>query len=131
MVLVSGIEARLIEAEAALRAGNAPAWLATLNTLRSSAIAPAMAPLTDPGTADGRINLLFSERAYWLFLAGHRLGDLRRLIRQYGRAANTLFPVGPYKFGGNFGEDFVVPIDQSEFIYNPYLNGKACLDRNP
>ena len=31
------------------------------------------------------MDLLFSERAFWMFATGHRLGDMRRLIRQYGR----------------------------------------------
>jgi len=46
-----------------------------------------LAALTDPGTAEARVDLLFRERAFWFFLTGHRQGDLRRLIRQYGRFA--------------------------------------------
>ena len=35
----------------------------------------------DPGTPDGEQKLLFHERAFWLYLTGHRLGDMRRLMR--------------------------------------------------
>ena len=44
---------------------------------------PGVTPLTDPGDAKGRVALLFQERAEWLYLTGHRQGDLRRLLRQY------------------------------------------------
>jgi hypothetical protein len=56
----------------------------------------ALPALTDPGSADARVNLLFQERAFWMYLTGHRLGDLRRLVRQYGRGAETVFPTGNY-----------------------------------
>ena len=130
-ILANGIEARLVEAEAALRAGDATTWLAKLNDLRANATSPAMTPLTDPVNAAARVDLQFRERAFWLFLTGHRFGDMRRLVRHYGRAANTVFPTGPYKFGGNFGTDIQLPIDVAEVSNNPLMGGKACLDRNP
>jgi hypothetical protein len=95
------------------------------------------ANLTDPGATDARVDLLFKERAYALFLTGHRLGDLRRLVRQYGRTAASVFPVGPYGFdpatprganaGGSYGTEvnFPVPSDEEN---NPNFSG--CLDRN-
>ena len=79
-ILTTGAEARLIEAEAALASGDVATWLGKLNTLRATAITPAMSPLTDPGSTDARVDLLFRERAFWLFLTGHRFGDLRRLM---------------------------------------------------
>jgi hypothetical protein len=124
--LATGIEARLIEAEAALQANN-PTWLTILNTLRASAISPAMAPLTDPGSAAARVDLLFRERAFWLFGTGHRLGDLRRLIRQYGRQAETVFPTGVYRQGRLYGPEVTVGIIRSTESRNPYYQG--CLDR--
>ena len=130
-ILANGIEARLIEAEAALRAGDPTTWLAKLNDLRANATTPAMAPLVDPVTAAARVDLQFRERAFWLFLSGHRFGDMRRLVRYYGRAANTVFPVGPYKFGGSFGTDIQLPVDVAEVSNNPLMGGKACIDRNP
>jgi starch-binding outer membrane protein, SusD/RagB family len=62
----NGVEARLIEAEAQLRA-NGP-WLATLNALRTRVTG--LAPLADPGTPAARQDLLFRERALWLFGTG-------------------------------------------------------------
>ncbi|MEP7383592.1 MAG: hypothetical protein ABI910_18045 [Gemmatimonadota bacterium] len=129
-IVTNGVEARLIEAEAALKAGDAN-WLVILNNLRATATAPSMAPLADPGTPAARVDLLFRERAFWLYLTGHRFGDMRRLMRQYGRAYNTVFPVGPYKFGGDFGTDLQFPIDAAEVSSNPLMNNTVCLDRNP
>ena len=132
--MASGIEARLIEAEAALQANRNDAnptgtgWLGILNSLRATAITPAMAPLADPGSFDARVNLLFRERAFWLFATGHRMGDLRRLLRQYGRAENATWPTGPYKAGVNYGTDVVFILTLSEQS-NPA--GRECMNRNP
>jgi len=129
VTIVSGIEARLIEAEAAQAAGNPGAAIAALNAARATV--PGLAPLADPGTDPARVDLIFRERAFWMFSTGHRLGDMRRLIRQYGRAADTVFPVGPWHKGGNYGTDVNVPIPQAE-VNNPNLpaSGQTCLDRN-
>jgi hypothetical protein len=127
IVIASGIEARLIEAEAALQAGGGN-WLSILNDLRATAIDPPMEPLMDPGTQDARVDLLFSERAFWLFGTGHRMGDLRRLLRQYGRSQNDTYPVGHYKGPQNYGTDVVFILTLSEQS-NP--EGFTCLDRNP
>jgi hypothetical protein len=153
ITVASGIEARLIEAEAALHSGNA-AWLTTLNVLRtdgSFTTAPssdpdsvevidttwnagtggvaALRPLTDPGSDSARVTMLFNERAYWLFLTGRRQGDLRRLVRNYGRNPQTLYPIGPYPLGGmlpEYGGDVTVQIPHTEFV-NPLYRG--CLSR--
>lgn len=101
MAIANGIEARLIEAEAALHANDA-SWLTILNDLRARSITPAMTPLADPGNADARLDLLFRERAFWLFGTGHRLGDLRRLVRHHGRSAESVFPTGSYHLGGRY-----------------------------
>ena len=124
VTVANGTEARLIEAEASLRAGNFGAALTTLNTLRAGG---GLAALADPGTAATRENLLFRERAYWLWLTSHRLGDMRRLVRQYGRNSETVFPTGPFFKGGVYGPDvnFPIPFDETN---NP--NFTACLDRN-
>lgn len=130
-IVANGVEARLIEAEAALKGGNASGALGILNQLRAAAITPALPPLSLQGTPAAQVDQLFRERAFWLFLTGHRFGDMRRLVRQYGRAANTVFPVGPYKFGGNFGTDVQLPMDLAEISNNPLMNNKGCIDRNP
>lgn len=146
VALTHGIDARLIEAEAALAAGNPAQMLTILNTLRATPIqitAPSpqasgthpgwttrvMAPLADPGTTAGRVALLFREKAFWQFGRGHRLGDLRRLIRDYGRAADgsDTFPVGQHFKGGVYGVDVNLPVTTSEQIGNP--NFAACIDR--
>jgi hypothetical protein len=128
VTIVSGIEARMIEAEAQLRAGSAPASLATLNAARTTVTG--LAPLTDPGTDAGRVNQLFRERAFWLFSRGHRVGDLRRLIRQYSRPAETVFPTGTWhKNDAKYGGDVSIPVPSAE-QNNPNV-GKAdiCIDR--
>ncbi|MDH3208384.1 MAG: hypothetical protein OEO79_17415 [Gemmatimonadota bacterium] len=108
----SGIEARMIEAEAQLDAGDFGGWLITLNDARATLT---MAPLSDPGTADARVDLMFRERAFWLFNTGHRLGDLRRLVRQYGRDPLTVYPVGAYhKDNLTRGSDLSIVIPANE-----------------
>ena len=124
--VVTGAEARLIEAEANLRVGGATTWLATLNTLRGTAV-PALAALVDPGTAATREDLVFRERAYWLWLTSHRLGDMRRLVRQLGRPVNTVYPTGAYFKGGLYGSDVNFPIPFDELNNEKF---KECTDRN-
>ena len=124
VVLASGIEARLIEAEAAYRSGSPGQGLTILNALRALV---GLGSLTDPGTQAARVDQLFRERAFWLWGTSHRLGDMRRLIRQYGRAASSVFPTGEYHKGGNYGTDVNIPISSDE-RNNPKFTG--CLDRN-
>jgi len=151
--LASGVEARLIEAEAALQAGDAATMINTLNTLRANVVTllsilypdqkqtfpppgtggtVQLAPLSDPGAglsaADAfvaRRSLLFQERALWLYNTGHRLGDLRRLVRNYGLPSNTVFPSGPHFRGGSYGNDvnFPPPFQENN---NPQYDPAAC-----
>ncbi len=133
--LGGGIEARLIEAEAALQRGDYSTWISKLNELRAD-VSGLMAarfegydsfvpgpnnpttelpPLTDPGSEAARVDLMFQERAFWLYTTGHRLGDLRRLIRQYNRTEDEVFPTGPYhKSGLEYGNDVAFPIPFDE-----------------
>jgi len=140
VAIVTGVEARLIEAEALLQAQEAAGWLAVLNGLRADPAvgaargiqADALPALADPGTAADRENLHFRERAFWLFSTGHRLGDLRRLVRQYGRLPETVFPTGMFFKGGTYGTDVNFPIPQAE-ENNPAVDavgGGVCIDRN-
>jgi starch-binding outer membrane protein, SusD/RagB family len=147
MAAVNGLDARLVEAEAALAAGNPAGMISILNTLRATTIvlvapspnasgthpgltytANALPPLTDPGTADARINLLFREKALWTFSRGQRLGDMRRLIRQYKRTPDQVFPIGSHYRGGVYGADVNLPITTGESNGNPNFTG--CTDRN-
>lgn len=136
--VATGIEARLIEAEAQLKAGNA-AWITTLNTLRTTpqkygavqTTATSLAPLVDPspgqfGTA-AQVDMLFRERAFWMYLTAHRLGDMRRLIRQYGRTQDKVFPSGSYFKGGTYGSDVTLVPSQTE-TNNPHWT--ACADKS-
>ena len=65
------------------------------------------------------------------------LGDLRRLVRQYGRSADAVFPGGgakPYIINGNnkggtFGNEYNPPISFDE-QNNPLAAG-GCINRDP
>ena len=130
--LVTGIDARLIEAEAKLQANDVPGMMAILNALRTSPqtlgklAVPAMATLATPATRDGAIDLFFREKAFWVFGRGQRLGDLRRLVRQYGRTQDQVFPIGNYYKSGTYGTDVNLPVTDNE-LTNP--NFKGCIDR--
>ena len=87
--------------------------------------AGSLAPLTLQDTPAAQVDQLFKERAYWLFLTSHRLGDLRRLVRQYGRTVNSVFPNGAYFKGGTYGTDVNVPVPFSE-QNNPNYTPGAC-----
>jgi hypothetical protein len=123
-VLASGVEARLIEAEAALQANNTGLFLTRINNLRTAA---GVGSVALPTTLPLQVDLLFRERAFWLYLTGHRLGDLRRLIRQYGRVQDAVFPTGAYHKGGAYGSDVNFPVSSDE-RNNP--NFESCLDRS-
>ncbi len=73
---------------------------------------------------------LFRERGFTLFGRGTRTGDMRRLIRQYGRSTETVFPSGTWHKGGNYGTDVNFPIPFVE-TNNPNAGAGICLDRNP
>jgi hypothetical protein len=150
VTVATGVEARMIEAEAAYQGGDSTSvFLAKLNEPRAnpaertyfdpqpvSTDAPPIGTLrnltlADETAAGGAVNLLFAERARWLWLTAHRLGDLRRLVRQYNRPADAVFPTGPYFKPTNFttyGTDvnFPVPVTEKN---NP--NFTSCIDRLP
>jgi len=118
ILVSSGIEARLIEAEAAINAGDG-SWLTAVNTLRETV---GLGDLSDPGSRAARIDLLYRERAFWLYLTGRRLGDMRRLVNNYGRDPNTVFPIGPTGNGANYGTSTAIPfIFATEKSQNPYI----------
>jgi len=96
IVLASGVEARLIEAEAALRNNDIATFVARHNTLRATmtGLAPLNLVTVTAMTQAQRVDLHFQERGFWLYLTGQRLSDMRRLVRQYGRGAETVFPTG-------------------------------------
>lgn len=120
--LASSLEARLIEAEAALDMGASDAYLSILNDLRAGL---GLDALSDPGDATSRVDQFFEERAYFLWLTGHRLSDLRRLIRQYGRDQADIFPTGTTPYGLPYGSDVSMPVPFEE-VNNPNYTG--CVD---
>ncbi len=142
--LATGVEARLVEAEAALQANQPGTWAGDLNGLRADSADTKVVfqgPLTLDSTATAsqaeRVDVMFRERAFWLYGTGTRLGDLRRLIRQYGRDQSTVFPVGPYPNGSdphlpsplpNYGTDvnLTLPTPASGYT-DPNPAYKGCL----
>ena len=131
--VVSGLDARLIEAEAALNGSDLTGMTAILNALRAAppALSPtytpaAMAPLAVPASKALATTLYFREKAFWTFGRGQRLGDLRRLVRIYGRTQDQVFPTGTFFKGGTYGTDVNFPATVAEY-YNP--NYKGCTDR--
>jgi hypothetical protein len=124
ILVASGIEARLIEAEAKLQAGDASGSLASLNSLRASvSLSATLAPLALQPDTKSRVDQLFRERAFWLFASGHRQGDLRRLVRQYGRPPESVFPTGQARTSVFYGP-MVVFVPDGTQINNPAY--KAC-----
>ena len=143
--LATGVEARLIEAEAALAAGQPAEMIDILNDLRADvgslmetmfedyeiALAETettretLDPLADPGTEAARVDLLFRERAFWLYMTGHRLGDLRRLVRDYGRTQEQVFPVGVWSGSNAYGDDVSLPLSFDE-QNNPNWTTEMC-----
>ena len=132
--IVSGIDARLIEAEARLKAQDIPGMMSILNALRASPqnlgprtteVLPPLA--TTPATQAEAIDLYFREKAFWTFSRGQRLPDLQRLIRQYGRTEDQVFPKGTFFKGGQYETDVNFPVTVDE-LNNP--NFKACANRN-
>lgn len=129
-IVADAIEARLIQSEVALKNGNTAAWLTLLNQLRKTAAVPGQTvipidTLVDPGSDTARVSLTFQERAYWLYLTGHRQGDLRRLIRQYNRRQDQVYPTGPYFVpgaGSRYGSEVTAPIPGAEYA-NPLFHG--------
>jgi hypothetical protein len=144
--LASALEATLISAEADLRAGNVPSWASKLNALRAAsgltqkfydtvATSPAVVidtiirPLPQL-TADSttlapdslRVEVHFRERAFWLWLTGTRLGDLRRLLRQYNGGQWGTHNDFPQNEPGT-DIRFPVPVGETN---NPHFH--QCLD---
>jgi hypothetical protein len=121
--LATGIEARLIEAEAALQDDDRPAFFGIHTTLRGTI---GLSSLQDTGQSDDElVDLHFAERAYWLWLTSHRLGDLRRLVRQYGRPVGSVFPIGPTELGSSRGNHVTLRVPFSE-TNNPNYDPTSC-----
>jgi starch-binding outer membrane protein, SusD/RagB family len=75
------------------------------------------------------VDLIFRERAFWLFSTGHRVGDLRRLIKFYQRSAESVFPTGEWHKGGPYGPDVNFPVPQAEETNPNVIPNNTCTDR--
>jgi starch-binding outer membrane protein, SusD/RagB family len=117
--VANGVEARLIEAEAALQRGDLVTFAQRHTELRARIGLGAVS--VDGLSEADLVDLHFQERAYWMWLTAHRLGDMRRLIRQYGRDQTTVFP----QKGAGTDVNFPVPVDE---LNNPLFSG--CFDRD-
>jgi hypothetical protein len=128
VLMASGIEARLIEAESALQNSARTSFFSTHNAIRQTL---GLSPLVDTGQSiSALVDLHFQERALWLYSTGHRLGDLRRLVRQYGRNASTVFPSGTHHKGTAYGDNVNFPIPvQEDNNPNTAPLAQGCLDR--
>jgi hypothetical protein len=95
--LVSGLDARLLEAEVQMKKGNigtgAGQMTGILNSLRGTTIqlsrevayaAGALPALPAPANQTAAVRLFFREKAFWTWGRGQRVADLRRMIRQWG-----------------------------------------------
>jgi hypothetical protein len=134
---LSGIDARLIEAEAKLQANDIAGMMLIVNALRTSPQTlgtfdvAAMAALPTPATQADAIDLFFREKALWQFQRGYRMDDLRRLVRQYGRAQDAVFPSGDFTSSGapagQYGSQVAFPVPDYEKNYRNFL---GCIDTN-
>ena len=146
--LASGVEAALIQAEAQYQSGQYTTMLASLNALRANAVSliPTLfpqqqqtfgsdtlgqLPASAAANASTALATLFAERAYWLYLTGHRQGDLRRLARApYSLPTNQVFPSGAFFRTGSYGNDVAYPLPYQE-ANNPNFNAAACSTTTP
>jgi hypothetical protein len=133
---LSGIDARLIEAEAQLNAGSISGVMTILNALRASPQVigvfkvPAMAALPTPPDLPSTTAVFFREKALWQYGRGYRMDDLRRLVRQYGFDQSQVFPAGNFTRNGTpsgqFGTQVAFPVPDYEKLTNP--NSHGCID---
>ena len=132
--VVTGIDARLIEAEGKLQGNDVNGMMTILNALRTAPQTlgafkvAAMAALPTPA-ASSAPDVFFREKALWQYQRGMRMGDLRRLVRQYGRTQDNVFPNGNFTRNGGpsgtYGTEVAFPVPDAEKA-NPNFTG--CLD---
>lgn len=144
IAVASITEAKLMEAEISLSAG-LNNWIDILNSIRTDGSfrvthegdtvwnrgtggVENLPPLSRPTNHTGSVDLIFRERAFWLYLTGHRQGDMRRLIRQYEIDSELVYPTGFYGTNGaslaaRYGDKVVFPVPQAEVDANPLYSG--------
>ncbi len=115
--LASGREARLIEAEAALRNSDINTAMAKIDANRAAAgasVAPRPASLTEAWT------LLKKERGIELWLEGRRIGDLRRWAAVNAPGSLNALEI-PGAASYLTGQDTCFPVSREEINTNPNL----------
>jgi hypothetical protein len=112
-VLASGLEARLIIAEADARAGTLGPAIATLNAFRAANGQTAFG-----GSTQGDVLAdIVDQRRRQFFLDGHHLGDLIRFNLPLTPASGATYPGG-----GVYGSSRCLPIPDVERLNNPNLH---------
>ena len=114
--IASWREARLIQAEASLAAGDVATATAMINKLHTAA---GIAPYAG-GAAAEVLAQVQEERRRELFLEGQRLNDMIRFKVPLVPAPGTPFPVK----GGTYGTQLCFPLPDLERNNNPNLAGK-------
>jgi hypothetical protein len=134
IAIVDGLDGQLIQAEAKLNASDIAGMTAILNALRATPptqgiFKPSgtLAPLATPATQSAAVSLFFREKAFWTFGRGQRLGDLRRLVRQYNRSQDQAYPNGAFFKNGSYGTRVAFPVPDRDKA-NPQFSG--CIDTN-
>ena len=134
IAIVDGLDGQLIQAEAKLNASDIAGMTAILNALRAAPPTQgifkpsgALAPLTAPLTQDAAVSLYFREKAFWTFGRGQRLGDLRRLVRQYGRPQEKAYPSGTFFKNGSYGTRVAFPVPDRDKANQQFT---GCMDTN-
>ncbi len=119
MVIASGFEARMMEAEAAYRGGDVAGAEATINALLTTGDNPhgaIFAPVDLTGDFDSDIALIGYAYEAGMWLAGHRMGFVRRVLRNDNV---DLFP------SEQPGSDTAFPVVKQELDNNSDIN-QAC-----
>lgn len=115
IAFASGLEARHNMMEALMAQGSEASVLAFVNERRAVGN---MGAVTLSGAA--LENELRMQRGKDLYLAGYRLGDLRRWLRN----GDDMFPSGqhPNAQWGNYGDATCFPLPREEYEGNPNIN---------
>ncbi len=115
--IASWREARLIQAEASVAAGDVTTAVAAINKLHTAAGISAYAG----GSAAEVLAQVQEERRRELFLEGQRLNDMIRFSVTLSPAPGTPFPTK----GGTYGSQLCFPLPDLERNNNPNLAGKS------
>lgn len=112
--LASLLEARYIIAEAEGPTAANIAFIESRRTAFPSSTTP------NPVTAENYMTSLITQRSRDFYLDGHRIGDLRRYLKQYNI---DLWPKGAYPQGTNltYGTQMCWPLITAEVTNNPMI----------